>query len=210
MPSRRNTDQAHYAGSNPGTAYSLMHGPYENFGVFNGQFEQGPSEQDESEPPEGWLYTPISAGGTFLRTTGGYAGNWCARGGRPGVGAGVDLFSQKYMPVAEAYVYAYQVAACHTNNGTLRPGLVCYNAAKAVLGNVWMAAAFIPATVYGVGWTLYSYFCGGVGVAFSAGTRYVRLYLRLQVNAALNAAYTYVDDVKFQQVQPWLWALIPE
>lgn len=208
MPGRKNTDQALYMGSNPGTQYAFMHGPFENFGVFNGQFEQGPSGAAETDPPEGWLYTPIGAGGTFLRTTGGYAGNWCARGGQAAAGVGVNLFSQKYLPVAEPYVYAFQMAAGQTANGTIRPGLLCYDANKALIGPVFMAAAFIPASIYPA-WTLYNYFCGGRGAAFAAGTRYIRVLIRLQLNAALANAYTYVDDVKLQQVQPWLWAQIP-
>jgi len=209
MPSRSNRDLALYGGLNPGTQYCFEHGSGEHWGVHNGQFEVGPSGQDESDPPEGWQYTAISAGGTFLRTTGGYAGNWCARGGRAGVGDGVSLFSQKYMPVSTAYNYYYQVAACQTNNGVLRVGVICYSAAKASLGIVWQAAAFIPATAYPT-WTLYNYVFGPAGTALAANTRYVRLYLCLQANAALAGAYTYVDDVKFQQIPAWLWGMLPQ
>ena len=189
---------------NRGSGYDLMHGSYENFGIFNGAFEQGPSGQVESAAPEGWGYTVIGAGGTFLRTTGGYAGNWCAMGGQVGMGAGVDLVAQKYMPVSELYIYYYQFAACETNSGTVRAGLYCYDAAKGALASVWGAAAFIPASTYPA-WTLYYYYAAPGAMALTATTRYVRPIIRLQVNAALTDAWTYVDDVKFQQVPRWAW-----
>lgn len=209
MPGKRNSDQVLYGGSNPGTQYAYMHGPHENFGVFNGQFEQGPSGADESDPPEGWSYIPIDAGGTFLRTTGGYAGKWCACGGQAGKGRGVDLVAQKFIPVSTAYVYYYQLAACHTNNGMIRPGLLCYDAAKAPLVTLYPVAAFVPASVYTT-WTLYYYIVGASGTPLTANTKYVRPILRLQTNAELTAAYVYVDDVKFQQVQKWLWGSLPQ
>jgi hypothetical protein len=201
---KRNSEIGVYGGYNPGTQYALMHGPYENFGVFNGQFDQGPSGQSELEPPEGWVFESAAAGATIQRVTGGYAGNWCMKGGNPGTNQGGYLRSQKFLPVSTAYRYCLQVAAYQTGNGTLRVGVSCYTAAKAVLTAVYTAAAFIPAA----GWTLYTGFFGGAGTAFTANTRYVRVRLNLQMNAALLGAYVYVDDCKFQQVPTWAWALL--
>jgi hypothetical protein len=191
---------------NRGSGYDLTHGPGENFGVHNGQFDQGPSGQSELEQPEGWTWEVLGAGATLERVTGGWAGNWCMKGGNPGNAQGGYLRSQKFMPVSESYVYCLQVAAYQTGNATARFGVSCYSAAKAMLTAVYTSAAFIPAA----GWTLYTGFFGASGVAFTATTRYVRVRLNLQMNAALTGAYVYVDDVKLHQVDPWLWALIPQ
>jgi hypothetical protein len=190
-----------------GTKYRDMHGPYENFGVFNGQFEQGPSGQSENDPPEGWEWTALDAGGVFLRSTGGYAGNWCGRGGNPGAARGGALIAQKFIPVSETHMYAYQVVAQQTGNGTIHIGLDCYNAAKGLLGTTYMVAAFIP----GAAWTVYGYIVAPAPRhALTANTRYVRVRLDLQMDAARAGAYVYVDDVKLQQVQYWMWEIAPQ
>ncbi|MDD3921667.1 MAG: hypothetical protein PHO41_10905, partial [Eubacteriales bacterium] len=41
----------------------------------------------------------------------------------------------------------------------------------------------------------------GTLAPFPAGTRYVRVYVRLQANAALTADYAYADDLQFQQLK---------
>jgi len=204
MPINNNSDLGVLNGYNQGTQYSKMHGPSENFGIFNGQFEQGPIGQDENEPPEGWIFlVGVDSGAQIFRATGGYAGNWCVCGGNSQATVrGSTLEAQKYLPVSTAENYYAQLAA-HSDAGGLGRltwRLRCYDANKAELASVTLHNA-APAA----GWTLYWYLVGSMGTALTAGTYYVRVAIDLQSDATKSNAWVWVDDVKFQQTQHWLW-----
>jgi len=187
-----------------GNGFRYFHGPLENFGVFNGQIEQGPPGQDEAEAPEGWVLSdPWAEGGTFLRMAGGYAGNWCVRGCNAGAGRGVRLVSSKYIPVAQSAYdnYYIQGAFYQTNNGQAYLGVECYSAAKAILGTASPLGLFVP----GAAWVKYWGILGPVGTAFWANTRYVRVRVELQNDVAINNGCVWGDDFKFQQIQSWAY-----
>jgi len=205
-----NSERDDLAGVNlQGNGYKCMHGSFENWGVFNGQIELGSPVQSEAEAPEGWtLSDPWAEGGTFLRTTGGYAGDWCVRGCNAGVGRGVRLVSVKYMPVAQSAYdnYYIQGAFYQTNNGRAYLGVECYNAAKAFLGVASPLGSFVP----GAAWVKYWGILGPAGTAFWANTRYVRVRVELQNNVAINNGCVWGDDFKLQQIQSWAYQYLPQ
>ena len=119
-------------------AYEHYHEPLGDFGVYNGQFEQGLAGRyvnDLTQGVEGWELDP-DTGGTVDRVNGGLAGNWRIRGGRAGTGSGGDLYSWKYFPVDEDRDY-YISAAFITNNAlaTVSLGVACYTAAKVFIAD---------------------------------------------------------------------------
>ncbi len=84
-------------------AYEHYHEPLGDFGVYNGQFEQGLAGRyanDLAQGVEGWQLFP-DVGGTVDRVNGGLAGNWRLRGGNVGMGQGGSAEGWKYIPVDE-------------------------------------------------------------------------------------------------------------
>lgn len=182
-------------------AYEHYHEPLGDFGVYNGQFEQGLAGRyanDLAQGVEGWTLLPF-AGGTIDRVNGGLAGNWRLRGGQAGTGQGGTAISWKYIPVDEDRDY-YASAAFIANDAAATVFLqaFCYTAAK-----VFIAAANIVNSVApGTSWVRYQRNIGPNGdVAWPANTRYVRIRVVLQFNGALTGAFAYVDDVQFQQLK---------
>ena len=182
-------------------AYEHYHEPLGDFGVFNGQFEQGLAGRyanDLAQGVEGWELTP-SAGGTVDRVTGGLAGNWRIRGGQAGTGQGGSAITWKYIPVDEDRDY-YISAAFIANDAaaTVFLQVFCYTAAKAFIG----AANAVNGATPGTSWVRYQRNIGPNGdVAWPANTRYARVRVFLQFNGSLTGAFAYVDDVQFQQLK---------
>lgn len=182
-----------------GNGYEYVHEPIGDFGVWNGQFEIGPV--GPWALCENW--EAINVNFVVERVTGGFAGNWCIRGGGPGQNTGGDIISGKYIPVSVTRDY-YIAAAMYSTTGAGQAflGCRCYDAAKAYLGSVWpLNAAVIPAA-----WTMYQRIIGPTGdTAFSANTKYIRVVASLQTNAVPPAGeYVYIDDVQFRQIETLL------
>jgi hypothetical protein len=130
--------------------------------------------------------------------SGGLAGNWRIRGGNAGTALGGALNSWKYFPIDEDRDY-YISAAFITDNAaaTVYLGCDCFNAAKGGLGQAYV----VNNVASGTSWIRYQRNIGPNGdVAWPAGTRYARLRVFLQGNAAI-AAFAYVDDVQFGQLK---------
>ncbi len=182
-------------------AYEHYHEPLGDFGVYNGQFEQGLAGRyanDLTMGVEGWELIP-AAGGTVDRVNGGLAGNWRMRGGQVGTGQGGDIIGWKYIPVDEDRDY-YISAAFIASVGTalVRLGAICYNAAKASLGFV----SAVPGVAPGTSWVRYQRNIGPNGdAAWPAGTRYCRIRIFLQELGSLTNEWAYVDDVQFGQLK---------
>ena len=182
-------------------AYEHFHEPLGDFGVFNGQFEQGLAGRyanDLTQGVEGWELGP-AAGGTVDRVTGGLAGNWRLRGGQAGTGGGGSAIGWKYIPVDEDRDYYISAAfiASHVA-ATVFLQLRCYTAAKAFIADANVVNNVAP----GTSWVRYQRNVGPNGdVAFPANTRYVRVRVFLQFNAALTNQWAYVDDVQFGQLK---------
>lgn len=182
-------------------AYEHYHEPLGDFGVFNGQFEQGLAGRyanDETQGVEGWFLQPVGAGAVVDRVNGGLAGNWRIRGGNAGTALGGAIESWKYFPVDEDRDY-YISAAFITDNAaaTVYLGCDCFNAAKGNLGQAYVVNNFAS----GTSWRRFQRNIGPNGdVAWPAGTRYARIRVFLQGNAAI-AAFAYVDDVQFGQLK---------
>ncbi|KKN61566.1 hypothetical protein LCGC14_0520190 [marine sediment metagenome] len=182
-------------------AYEHYHEPLGDFGIFNGQLEQGLAGRyanDLAQGIEGWTLEPF-AGGTIDRVTGGLAGNWRLRGGQAGMGQGGLAISWKYIPVDEDRDY-YASAAFIANDAAATVFLqaFCYTAAKVFIA----AANIVNNATPGTSWVRYQRNIGPNGdVAWPANTRYVRIRVVLQFNGALTGAFAYVDDVQFQQLK---------
>ncbi len=182
-------------------AYEHYHEPLGDFGVYNGQFEQGLAGRyanDLTQGVEGWTLDP-AAGGTVDRVTGGLAGNWRIRGGRVGMGRGGPLVSWKYFPVDEERDYYISAAFIATDvAATVFLQMDCFTAAKALIGTVSAVNNAAP----GTSWIRYQRNIGPNGdVAWLANTRYARVRIFLQFNAALTNVFAYVDDVQFGQLK---------
>ena len=178
-------------------AYEHYPEPLGDFGVYNGQFEQGPDGRYPGA--EGWNLLP-DPGGTVDRVASGLAGNYRIRGGRAGMGTGGDIENWKYLAVDQTKDYMLSASFIGTVNARVRMGLHCYSAAKALLGSIFPLANTIP----GVAWVRYERVVGPGGTAFINLTRYVRIVIELQNDAALTAEYAYVDDVHFR----WPFAVL--
>lgn len=172
--------------------YADWHEPIGGFGAWNGQFECGPDDA-----PEGWeLYS--YAGGTIGRINGGVCGNYRICAGHVGAGTGGYLLSNRYFMVSEnreyfigGVLWANDVAA------TAHLGLVCYDVTKTFLAYAW-AVSVNP----GLTPVRYQKRIGPLGdVAWPANTRYARIVVILQLNAALIGAYSYCDDIQFAPIQ---------
>ena len=201
MVTRLNSPLGVLGGYNPGTRYAQMHGPYTNWGLFNGNFDQGPSGEDETEPPEGWFTTLQDAGFSEMkRVVGGLTGNWCMRGGSTTAGKrGGELISQKYIPVDLNTDYILAAAFSKSiANVTIDFGVICYDKDKTPIAPyAYILAGYVPVATFGSWDAIAGYILGPSGVAFKANTRYVRVFVRLQTNAALGAnAYGYVDAIR--------------
>ncbi len=182
-------------------AFEHYHEPLGDFGVYNGQFEQGLAGRyanDLTQGVEGWTLDP-AAGGTVDRVTGGLAGNWRLRGGQVGTGGGGSAIGWKYIPVDEDRDYYISAAfiASHVA-ATVFLQLRCYTAAKAFIADANAVNNVAP----GTSWVRYQRNVGPNGdAAFPANTRYVRVRVFLQFNGALTGAFAYVDDVQFGQLK---------
>ncbi len=182
-------------------AYEHYHEPLGDFGVYNGQFEQGLAGRyanDLTQGVEGWSLT-LFTGGTIDRVAGGLAGNWRLRGGQAGTGRGGGATSWKYIPVDEDRDY-YASAAFIANDAAATVFLqaFCYTAAKVFIA----AANIVNNATPGTSWVRYQRNIGPNGdVAFPANTRYVRIGVALQYNVGLTGAFAYADDVQFQQLK---------
>ena len=181
-----------------GGTYKHYNEPVGDFGVWNGQFETGPGTS-----AEGWEFYP-EAGATVQRqrTVGGCAGGWCAEGGQAGVGRGGTLLGLRYFCVDEYKDY-YLAASFLADNAaaTIYLGMRCYNSNKVLLGDVWGLSAIAPGTQAFVTRRLNIGPNGDETWWGAGGTRYARVLIRLQWNAALGNAHAYVDDVQFGQLK---------
>ena len=172
-------------------AYEHYHEPLGDFGVYNGQFEQGPDGRYPGA--EGWNLLPDPSG-TVDRVASGLAGNYRIRGGRAGLGTGGDIESWKYLPVDEDYDYSLSASFIGTVNARVRMGLHCYDATKALVGTIFPLGNTVP----GVVWVRYEFNVGPGGTAFVANTRYIRIVIELQNDGAQTGEFAYVDDVHFK------------
>ena len=182
-------------------AYEHYHEPLGDFGIYNGQFEQGLAGRyvnDANMGVEGWTLATFTDG-TMVRVNGGLAGNWRLRGGQAGTGRGGNAIVWKYIPVDEDRDY-YASAAFIANDpaATVFLQAFCYTAAKAFIAAVPIVDGATP----GVSWVRYQRDIGPNGdVAWPANTRYARIRISLQDNRNLTGAFAYVDDVQFQQLK---------
>ena len=178
--------------------YKYMNEPVGDFGVWNGQFETGPGVL-----AEGWEFYP-EVGGVVQRqdTIGGSAGRWCCEGGAAGVGQGGTILGLRYFCIDEFKDY-YLAASFLADNAaaTVELGMRCYNSGKVLLGDVWGLSAFAPGTQQFDARRLNIGPNGDATWWAAGGTRYARVLIRLQWNAALGNAHTYVDDVQFSQLK---------
>jgi hypothetical protein len=120
-------------------------------------------------------------------------------GGNTGTGRGGGLISLRYIPVDETRPYQLSLALRGaTAASTVTVAFYAYNASKTLIGAPMLLSSVIP----GVTWTRYE-LRGGAGtlVPFTAGTRYVRIIIALQYNAALTGDSAFVDDVQFGQMK---------
>lgn len=182
-------------------AYEHYHEPLGDFGVYNGQFEQGLAGRyvnDLSQGVEGWELRP-EGGGTVDRVNGGLAGNWRLRGGQAGTGRGGAATAWKYIPVDEDRDYYISAAFMATDvAATVFLQLNCYTAARAFIARAQVVNSVTP----GTSWVRYQRNVGPNGDApWPANTRYCRVRVFLQNNAALANAWAYVDDVQFGQLK---------
>lgn len=182
-----------------GNGYRSWHEPFGDIGVWNGQFETGPGSGSPDGWPEGWELILNNATSSITRVTGGWAGNWCMKGGNTDQNDGGYIRNLRYFPVdVDRNYYLAGAFKADTAAETVSLGVECYSAAKALLGTVWALAAYAP----GVNWVIRQLRVGPAGdVALSANTRYVRVIVYLQSNKAL-AGYAYCDDIQFQQMKP--------
>lgn len=182
-----------------GNGYRSWHEPFGDMGVWNGQFETGPGSGSPDGWPEGWELILNNATSSITRVTGGWAGNWCMKGGNTGQDDGGYIRNLRYFPVdVDRNYYLAGAFKADTAAETISFGVECYSSAKALLGTVWALAAYAP----GVNWAERQFRVGPAGdVALSANTRYVRVIVYLQSNKAL-AGYAYCDDIQFQQMKP--------
>jgi len=174
--------------------YRYMHEPIGDFGIWNGQFQLG------GDPfPEGWELWPT---GTIVRDTGGWAGNYCLKGGNAGTGIGGYVNTLRYFPVndTDRDYYISCVARGSTANTPYNMGAYCYDANKNLLGVVWTLAA--PETTPGVAWVRRQRKIGPNGdIAWPANTRYCRPCWGLQTNQGLTGEYIWIDDCQFHQLE---------
>jgi hypothetical protein len=199
MPQQQHVDDHHALHSSElqPNDYAHMHGSFENFGVFNGQFDLGPPGEDETVAPEGWAFDEYTDG-EGRRVTGGLFGHWCLRGGQAGTGAGVIVASHKMMPVAEEEENYVLRGWFKSSSGTGRIsfGLACYDTNKTLIGLITPYNNRVEPAA----WERLEATFGPEGdYTFPAGTRYVRVYIDLQNDSSLTGEYAYVDDVKFRQ-----------
>lgn len=181
-----------------GNGFRSWHEPIGDFGVWNGQFETGPGSGSPDGWPEGWELYPDNATSSITRVAGGWAGNWCMKGGNTNPDNGGFIRNLRYIPVSESRGY-YLAGAFRADTAaeTVSLGVECYSAAKVLLGTVWALAAYAP----GVAWVERQLRVGPNGdVALLANTRYVRVVVYLQNNKAI-AGYAYCDDIQFQQMK---------
>jgi len=197
MPSvqRRNDQSTDIQGADViSNGYQFMHEPIGDYGIWNGQF------QLSGDPfPEGW---ELLTTGTVARDTGGWAGNYCLKGGNAGMGTGGYAHTLRYFPVndTERDYYISCVAKGSTANTLYNMGAICYDAAKAVTAIIWTLAA--PETAPGVAWVRRQRKIGPNGdVAWPANTRYCRPIWGLQTDQALTGEYIWIDDCQFHQLE---------
>ena len=162
--------------------------PLGDFGICNGQFECGPTD----EYPIAMQWVDESVGGTVTRTAGGAAGNYCLTfAGGTGTAA---MRHDWYIPVYEDRDY---YLACHakgkSGTDTLKFGVHCYDEDKVYIATVWAYNAD-P----GAAWVAIQRRVGPLGdVALSANTRYVRVVA--EVPSAGETVY--FDDAQIQQMK---------
>jgi len=174
--------------------------PLGDFGIYNGQFEQG--DPNDATNIEGWMVfldATYGAGVFIRRQASGIAGKWCVLGGNTGTNYGSVLDSHHLIPVYNDRDYYVSVAAKgKTAASTFYVQILCYDAAKAYLGGNSPVSNVAP----GAAWKRYERRIGPNGdVAFLAGTRYCRIRILLQWNNALTNDWVAVDDVQFQQMK---------
>jgi hypothetical protein len=179
-------------------AYAAWHGNIEEFGLWNGNFEIGPGSRSPDGWPEGWELYPDNATSTIARVTGGLCGAYRMKGGNTNQAVGGYIRSLRYLPVDENRDYYISGAfIADTAAETVSLGVECYNAAKASLGTRWVLAAYAPGAAT---WQRRQHRIGPAGDAqFFAGTRYARVIVYLQGNAAL-AGYAYCDNIQFREM----------
>ncbi len=182
-------------------AYEHYHEPLGDFGVYNGQFERGLAGRyanDLAQGVEGWKLTG-EGGGSVDRVTGGLAGNWRLRGGQVGTGRGGSAIGWKYIPVDEDRDYYISAAFMATDvAATVFLQANCYTAAKVLITQAIPVNGATP----GASWRRFQRNIGPNGdVAWPANTRYCRVRVFLQNNAALTNVFAYVDDVQFGQLK---------
>ena len=163
--------------------------PLGDFGVCNGQFECGPTD----EYPIAMQWVDESVGGTVTRIPSGAAAGYyyLALAGGTGV---ATIRHDWYIPVHEDRDY---YLACHAKGksptDTFKFGVHCYDEDKAFIATVWAYNA-----APGAAWVPIQRRVGPLGdIALSANTRYIRV-----VAQAPNVGESlYFDDAQFQQMK---------
>ena len=169
--------------------------PLGGFGVWNGQFEQGPDGQYPGM--ENWV-AEVNAGCTIARSTAApFTGAHCVRatsgaGNAPGL-----LYTNRLYPVHDTALRYYANCAARGSiaAATVRFQIWCYTAAKA-----YIALATMYAAAPGVNWVSIPGTIGAGGaVAFAANTRWVRVGFRFDDTNA--GRWIEVDNV-------WFWPVL--
>lgn len=171
--------------------------PVGDFGLWNGQFEQGHAGGMPEGWPEGWQIVE-PANSIYEHTDADqFAGGYSMRSRNTGAGEGVTLRSLRYFPVSEDVDYQVSAAFKAANaNCQCGLGALHYDASKAYLGTT--IVTYTP----GLTWVKRQARIGPNGdIAWTAGTRYARIRLALNTNTTYSTNWLYADDVQFQQLK---------
>jgi len=166
--------------------------PAEPFGICNGSFEMGPTPNYSIA--EGWIHSSFDASSISELTTDAYDGKYAAKSGQVGTGGGANWNTANYYPVHEDIDYELSAMVKSDNNGWVTVHVLNYDADKALIGSTSVYSA-----VPGVNWMRVTHRVGPNGdIAWTAGTKFARIGLGLQTNAALTNAWGYADMVRFR------------
>lgn len=171
--------------------------PIGDFGLWNGQFEQGHAGGMPEGWPEGWQIVE-PANSIYEHTDADqFAGGYSMRSRNTGAGEGVTLRSLRYFPVSEDVDYQVSAAFKAANaNCQCGLGALHYDASKAYLGTT--IVTYTP----GLTWVKRQARIGPNGdIAWTAGTRYARIRVSLNTNTTYSTNWLYADDVQFQQLK---------
>lgn len=183
------------------TIYQVITEPLGGFGLWNGQFEQGPDGQFPGI--EGWEVTLDDGNSVVERyNTQQRAGLYCVCGYNTAANATAGaITSVRYLPVNMQDHYLLSVSMLGSSaTAQFDVSVECYTTAKVYISTVDALTAYAP----GTSWVDRKVRFGPSGdAAFAANTVYVRVKISLQVNGATLAnTASYVDNVWFQPVSP--------